>query len=58
MIGLLQDWVTRQAERRPQAVAVVLGSERLTYGQLEKMSNQLAHLLRRAVAGKAIASVS
>jgi len=46
MIDLLQDWVTRQAERRPQAVAVVLGSERLTYGQLEKMSNQLAHLLK------------
>lgn len=46
MTGLLQDWVTRQAERRPQAVAVVFGPERLTYGQLEKMSNQLARLLR------------
>jgi amino acid adenylation domain-containing protein len=46
MTGLLQDWVTRQAERRPQAVAVVFGSERLTYGQLEKKSNQLARLLK------------
>jgi amino acid adenylation domain-containing protein len=45
MKGLLQDWVTRQAQRRPEAVAVVLGAEKLKYGQLEMASNQLARLL-------------
>ena len=44
----LQDWVTRQAELRPEAIAVALGAERLTYGQLEKSSNQLARALLRA----------
>jgi len=48
MKALLQNWVTEQAERHPESVAVVMGSERLTYGQLEKMSNQLARLLKRA----------
>ena len=48
MTRLLQDWVTRQAERRPEATAVVMGDERLTYGALESSSNQLAHALRAA----------
>ncbi len=47
MSFLLQDWVTRQAELRPEAVAVVLGPEKLTYGQLEKTSNQLARILQK-----------
>ena len=34
--ALLQDYVTRQAEARPDAVAVVMGEERLTYGELEE----------------------
>jgi amino acid adenylation domain-containing protein len=46
MKGLLQDWVTRQAQSRPEAVAIVSGAERLTYGQLERASNQLARLLK------------
>ena len=50
---LLQDWVTRQAELRPEATAVALGAERLTYGHLEKTSNQLAQALQRAGAQKA-----
>jgi amino acid adenylation domain-containing protein len=45
---LLQDWVSRQAELRPDAIAVALGPERLTYGQLEKTSNQLARALQKA----------
>jgi amino acid adenylation domain-containing protein len=45
---LLQDWVTQQAQLRPDATAVVLGSEKLSYGQLEKSSNQLAYTLREA----------
>lgn len=48
MPELLQDWVTAQAERRPQATAVVLRAERLRYGELETLSNRLARALRAA----------
>lgn len=48
MNRLLQDWVTQQAELRPDATAVVFGGEKLSYGQLEKSSNQLAYTLREA----------
>src|SRR5262249_39056920 len=43
---LLQRWVTEQAERRPDAVALVMNEERVTYGQLEESSNQLARILK------------
>jgi amino acid adenylation domain-containing protein len=46
MNALLQDLVTRQAERRPEATAVVMNDDRLTYGILDTLSNQLAHALR------------
>lgn len=46
MKQLLQNWVTRQAESRPDARCIVSGNETLTYQQLEEQSNQLAHLLR------------
>jgi amino acid adenylation domain-containing protein len=46
METLLQQWVTRQAECRPDSIAVVLQRERLTYSQLEEASNRLARLLR------------
>ncbi|HYO52246.1 non-ribosomal peptide synthetase, partial [Archangium sp.] len=36
-----------QAARTPDAVAVVSGSARVTYGALNRQANQLAHLLRR-----------
>jgi len=45
---LLQEWVTREAERRPDTTAVVMGGERYTYGQLDRCSNMLAHALRAA----------
>jgi len=45
---LLQEWLTRQAERSPDATAVVMGRERLTYGRLETLSNQIAHALGAA----------
>lgn len=45
---LLQDYVTKQADRRPEALAVVTGDSTLTYGQLEARSNQLARVLREA----------
>jgi amino acid adenylation domain-containing protein len=47
MSVLLHHDVTRQAEQRPDAIAVVM-DETLTYGQLEQASNRLARLLRAA----------
>ena len=41
----LADWVTLQAERRPDAVAVVGGGYSLTYAELESRSNRLARIL-------------
>jgi amino acid adenylation domain-containing protein len=38
--------VERQVERTPDAVAVVFGAEQLTYRELNRRSNQLAHYLR------------
>src|SRR5206468_2846620 len=36
----------QQAERRPDAVAVVFGQQQLSYRELNHRSNQLAHYLR------------
>ena len=52
MTKLLQHWVTRQADLRPDATAVVMEGERLTYGQLDCLSNQIAHTLRAAGCGR------
>jgi amino acid adenylation domain-containing protein len=46
MTRLIHEYATRQAERRPDAVALVHGDERLTYGELEEGSNRLARVLR------------
>jgi amino acid adenylation domain-containing protein len=40
------DLVTRQATLTPDALAISAGSERLTYLELDRRSNQLAHYLR------------
>jgi len=48
MKSLLQHWVTEQAESRPDAVAIVMNEERVTYGELEESSNRLARLLKEA----------
>jgi non-ribosomal peptide synthetase component F len=47
MIARLQDWVAAQVQQRPDATALVLGAERMTYGRLEEISNQLARMLRK-----------
>ena len=38
--------VAEQAARRPEAVAVIFADSRVSYGELERRSNQLAHYLR------------
>jgi amino acid adenylation domain-containing protein len=45
---LLQDWVTAQADARPDALAVVGDGEAVTYAQLEMGSNRLARVLKDA----------
>lgn len=42
MTTLLQDYVTRAAAVRSDAVAVALGDERLTYAELDRLSDRLA----------------
>jgi len=42
---LLPDLLSRQAESRPDATAVVMGPERLTYGELDEASSRLAACL-------------
>lgn len=48
MTTLLQEWVTNQAEKQPDAIALVAGDERVTYLEMEERSNQLARILRDA----------
>ena len=45
MIERLPDWVSAQAQLRPEAVAVVSTGQALSYGRLEELSNQLARML-------------
>ena len=53
---LLQTYVTHSAESSPDAVALRLKEERVTYGQLETITNQLARLLRTWAAAEEIGS--
>jgi amino acid adenylation domain-containing protein len=45
---LLQNWISRAAQQRPEAVAVIMQDQSLTYGQLEESANRLARLLQAA----------
>jgi amino acid adenylation domain-containing protein len=44
----LEGLVSAQAERRPDAIALVMGDQRVTYGELEERSNRLANLMLAA----------
>jgi amino acid adenylation domain-containing protein len=48
---LLHQLFERQAERTPEAVAVEFGGDQLTYGELNRRANQLAHYLRSQAVG-------
>ena len=45
MTRLLQDWAREQAERRPEAPAIVSADGSLSYGELDTLSTQLARVL-------------
>jgi aspartate racemase len=44
-----------QVERRPEGTAVVFAEEQLTYGELNRRANQLAHYLRQLGVGAEVA---
>lgn len=46
MKGLLQEWVTQQAETSPDAIALAYNQEGVTYRELDEASNRLARLLK------------
>jgi len=48
MTSLIQTWVSTQAQTRPEAVAIVFKDQKLTYGELDAFSNQLARRLKLA----------
>ena len=47
----IHELFAQQAARTPEAIAVACGEERLSYGELEQRSNQLARHLRRLGVG-------
>ncbi|WP_437974247.1 amino acid adenylation domain-containing protein [Sorangium sp. So ce295] len=47
----MHERVEAHARRSPSAVAVVFERQRLTYAELDRRSNQIAHLLRESGAG-------
>src|SRR6266404_44636 len=44
----LQDWLTAQAQRRPEACAVMFNGQSTTYGELDESSSRLARALKVA----------
>jgi amino acid adenylation domain-containing protein len=48
MASLLHQLVSEQSQQRPDAAALVLNEERVSYGELEAQSNRLARLLQAA----------
>ncbi|MEZ4295505.1 MAG: amino acid adenylation domain-containing protein [Polyangiaceae bacterium] len=48
----LHELLSAQAARRPEATAVVMGGERLSYGELSEQSARLANALRDAGCGE------
>jgi amino acid adenylation domain-containing protein len=46
MTGLLHHGVSAQAQRRPEATAIVFRDQRLSYGEMDAASDRLARVLR------------
>ena len=52
MPKLIQEWVTQQAERQPDKTAIVWKGQELTYAELDRVTNQLAELLKEGGCNK------
>ena len=50
-VTLVHELFEAQVERTPEAVALVSGGEQLSYGELNRRANQLAHYLQRQGVG-------
>jgi amino acid adenylation domain-containing protein/FkbH-like protein len=50
-VGCLHDLIEQSAERNPDAIAAFCGNERLSYGELNRRANQIAHHLLKLGAG-------
>jgi amino acid adenylation domain-containing protein len=50
----LHELISRQAKRTPERVAVVSGEQHLTYGELDRRSNQLARYLQTRGVGSEV----
>jgi long-chain acyl-CoA synthetase len=44
---LIQDLLERNAAQRPEAIALVCGNRRISYGELDALANQVAHGLQK-----------
>lgn len=53
----IHELVTAQVQRTPDAVAVVFGEEQLTYRELERRANRVAHLLSRSHAESGLVAI-
>lgn len=52
MVRLLQEYGAEQAQRRGDAVALGMGDDRLTYGELDAAANRLARMLEQVGCGR------
>ena len=52
MAILIQEWITEQAERDSSQTAIVWKGQRLSYGELDLVTNQLAELLKESGCNK------
>jgi surfactin family lipopeptide synthetase A len=50
----LHEWIEEQVARRPEATALVCGEKAITYLELDRRANQLAHYLRKLGVGPEI----
>ena len=50
----IHEWITRQAERSPESIAVTFGERICSYRELDTRSNQIAHALIRLGVGRDI----
>ena len=53
-VRCVQDLVQERANVTPEAIAVISGSNKLSYGELDARANQLAHFLRSSGVGPEI----